>query len=86
MQQCLNVTRRRYQVPFKNVEDDLKRAKELRNLGKEAHDAGAKGDLEAAAVRLEKRAAKKARKVGRKRPAGTGSSSGGSSAGGGLLR
>jgi len=46
-------------------EKDLQRAKAIRALKKGVKDVGALADMEDAAQRLEKRAAKKLRKVGR---------------------
>jgi len=48
---------------------DLAKAKELRVLAKTVGDAVSRSKFEAAADRLEKRSAKKASKIGRKRPA-----------------
>lgn len=50
-----------------NAQTDIRRAKEMRAAAKSVRDQGAKADFEAAAERLERRAAKKARTVGRKR-------------------
>lgn len=47
-------------------ERDIQRAKDMRKLAKGVRDAGAKRDLEDAAGRLERRGARKARKIGRK--------------------
>lgn len=54
-------------MAYRNVEQDIRRAQEMRNLAKGVKDASAKSDIEAAADRLDKRAAKKARKVGKPR-------------------
>ncbi len=48
-----------------SVNSDLRRAKEMRANAKTVQDADAKESFLAAAARLEKRAAKNARKVGR---------------------
>lgn len=48
------------------VERDLKRAKELRNMKKGVHDADALRGIDDAADRLERNAAKKLRRIGRK--------------------
>jgi len=48
-------------------ERDIERAKQMRRLTKGVHSVDAKRELEAAAVRLEKRGARKLAKVGKRR-------------------
>jgi len=50
-----------------NAERDIQRAKALRGLKKGVRDPEALAQMEEAAVRLERRAARKLRKVGRRR-------------------
>lgn len=54
-------------MAYRGVEQDIQRAKELRKLSLGLKDTGAKHSLEAAADRLERRAARKANHVGKKR-------------------
>lgn len=49
-----------------SAETDMGRAANLRKLGKSASSAKAKGDFNTAADRLEERAARKAKKLGRR--------------------
>jgi len=49
-----------------SAERDLQRGRDLRKLARNMVDAGAKSDFMEAASRLERRAAKKVRKLGRK--------------------
>lgn len=58
-------------MPNRGIDGDIQRAKELRAQKKLITDPLAKDRLEAAAVRLERRAGKKALKVGRTKPATT---------------
>lgn len=57
-------------MAFTGAEADLQRAKEFRKQAQSAKDARAKQDFYNAADRLERRAAKKARKVARGRKPG----------------
>ena len=58
-------------MPTPTVERDIARAKDFRKLAKDSVDAGAKRIYDAAAGRLERRAAKSAGKVAKpRRPAG----------------
>lgn len=52
-------------MPNRGIDGDIQRAKELRAQAKLIKDAVAKDRLEAAAIRLERRAGKKAMKVGK---------------------
>lgn len=53
-------------MPNTSAERDIQRAKQLRAMKKGIHDVTAVSEIEEAAARLERRAAKKLRKVGRK--------------------
>lgn len=52
-------------MPQTNAERDMQRASELRKLAKEAVNGKAKADFNEAADRLERRAARKAKALGR---------------------
>lgn len=54
-------------MPNRSAEGDIERARRLRDLAKKVKSSSAKDDMELAADRLERRAAKKVRNIGRPR-------------------
>lgn len=51
-----------------SADSDMRRAKEYRAMAKSAKDPGAKATFEATAARMERRAAQKASRAGRRKP------------------